>query len=81
MSFATCQLNSCNFGQHRYFILFYLGKHSQEVPKKLGRLVINYFMPKLLVTYGNPSLSLRRPTSANSTRMFTIPRFLMVAIN
>ena len=29
-----------------------LGKQSQEFPKKLGTLEINYFLPKLLVTYG-----------------------------
>ena len=34
------------------FNSFILGKHNQEFPKKLGRLVINYFLPKLLVTYG-----------------------------
>ena len=33
-------------------ILFCLGKQSHEFPKNLGRLVINYFLPKLLVTYG-----------------------------
>ena len=35
------------------FLFFYLGKHSQELPKNLGGLVINCFLPKLLVTYGN----------------------------
>ena len=33
-------------------ILCILGKLSQEFPKNLGTLRNNYFMPKLLVTYG-----------------------------
>ena len=45
-------MNSCNSGQHRNLIKF-LGKHNQEFPKNLGKLVINYFLPKLLVTYGS----------------------------
>ena len=36
-----------------YFIL--LGKQSQEFLENLVRLVINYFLPKLLVTYGKRS--------------------------
>ena len=34
-------------------IVIILGKQSQEFPKNIGRLVNNYFMPKLLVTYGS----------------------------
>ena len=41
---------SFNYGQHRN--LKKKGKQSQEFPKKLDRLVIYYFLPKLLVTYG-----------------------------
>ena len=33
-------------------LILVLGKHSQEFIENLGRLVINYFLPKLLVTYG-----------------------------
>ena len=33
-------------------LIIFLGKQSQEFPKKLGKLIINYFLPKLLVTYG-----------------------------
>ena len=36
-------------GEVTIFYFLFLGKHSQEFPKKLGRLVIDYFM---LVTYG-----------------------------
>ena len=39
------------------FIYLFLGKHSQQFPENLGRLVINYFLPKLLVTYGNHVLT------------------------
>ena len=52
MDFSTCHLNSCNFGQHRNLIFVFLGKLSQEFPKNLGGLLNNYFLPKLLVTYG-----------------------------
>ncbi len=52
--FLTCHLNSCNFGQH-YNLIYFLGKHSQEFPETLGRLVINYCLLKLLVTYGRES--------------------------
>ena len=45
-------LNSCNFVQHRNFIYLFLGKQSQKFPKTLGRLVIDCFLPKLLVIYG-----------------------------
>ena len=36
------------------FLIGFLGKHSQELKKKkkLGILVINFILPKLLVTYG-----------------------------
>src|ERR1700738_891833 len=52
LDFLTCHLNSCNFGQNHNINLFILGKQSQEFPKNLGALVNNYFLPKLLVTYG-----------------------------
>ena len=34
-------------------LLLFLGKQSQKFLQNLGKLVINYFLPKLLVTYGN----------------------------
>ena len=36
-------------------IIIVLGKQSQEFPKNLGRLVSNYCLPNLLVTYGSAS--------------------------
>ena len=42
----------CYFGEHRNLIFVFLGKLSQEFPKNLGKLLNNYFPPKLLVTYG-----------------------------
>ena len=32
-------------------LFFILGKHSKNIPEKLGVLVIDNFLPKLLVTY------------------------------
>ena len=34
-------------------IFIFLGKQSQEFPKKLSKLVIIHFLSKLLVTYGS----------------------------
>ena len=34
-------------------IIIILGKQSQEFLENLGTLVINYLLPKLLVTYGS----------------------------
>ena len=63
LDFLTCHLNSCNFGQNHNIILFFLGKQSQEFPKNLGALVNNYFLPKLLVTYGNRNTLILSPES------------------
>ena len=50
LDFPTCHLNSCNFGQN-YNLIFFLGKQNQEILDYLGRLVLDYFLSKMLVTY------------------------------
>ena len=52
----TCHLNSCNLGSTAIFLNLVLSKQSQEFPKSLTRLVIDYILPKLLVTYDMQSL-------------------------
>ena len=35
------------------FFFFHLGHLTQNFPKKLGLIILNYFMPNLLPTFGN----------------------------
>ena len=52
-------------------IIIILGKQSQESPKNLGKLVIHYFLPKLLVTYG----SVRYKKTASTRVIFLLRSF------
>ena len=56
LDLPTCHLNSCNLGSTAIFLNLVLSKQSQEFPKSLTRLVIDYILPKLLVTYDMQSL-------------------------
>ena len=48
-------------------IIYFLSKQSHDFPKKLGNLVINYFLPKLLVSYSIPQFNKENPNDHNVT--------------
>ena len=56
---AQLSIKSLEWLANPILIITILGKHSQEFLENLGRLVINYFLPKLLVTYGSIWLRVR----------------------
>ena len=56
----------------------FLGKHSKEFPKKIGRLVINYFLHKLLVAYGIAPSRFRRQNSRALLESWKVKHNLLV---
>ena len=49
---AQSQIKLLGWLANPFLLFLFLGKHSEEFPENLGRLVNNYCLPKLLVTYG-----------------------------